>query len=198
MVHHRLHLRVDGNLPGRCIVQVSSGKSLPARAKVVVLKDADVGTGSAAVAGGRFQTVAFRSHGILRTGQVVTETRSDESGRFQIIGLRPGSYSVVATGRDTVGVSLLTVLPYEANMAKEKSFLNITMVSSAEDGQTQQEQEIVYPYAMEGEAIGVGGGAAGGGGGGIMSGLAGLAGVSGLAGLGGLGGGTPPATPEHP
>jgi hypothetical protein len=166
---------VTKNLPGDARVSLTSAKSaspaaprrnLPLKAKI-----------------------AF-----LQGSQVVNEVESDEFGRFQVVGLRPGVYSVVAVGRDSVGTASVELLPYQPKLSKELTVLTIALAEPlGEDAERRPPEEYAVPDAggMVGGTVG------GGGGGGSMAALAGLAGLAGLGGLGGGGGGAP-ASPVVP
>ncbi len=187
---HTVSLRVDGNLAGRVCTMDATGQRTPARARVA----------------------------LVRNGQIVGSTRSDETGHFQVPGIRPGVYSVIAVGNDGFGAFAVHVLPFDrgavldntrpfdGGSAADPSLLDITMVPfsdyqlamalAAEEmpGAFGQPVTEVPPAATTPEAE-----AGGGGGGG--EGFAPLMGLSGLAGLGAGGGRAgegPQASPSRP
>jgi hypothetical protein len=80
-----VRLRVDGNLAGKATTMDDVGAGIPVRGKI---------------------------H-FIRYGKVVTSARIEETGAFQVIGLEPGVYSVVAVGSGGVGVTRVQVLPFQ-------------------------------------------------------------------------------------
>jgi hypothetical protein len=80
---HEMSLGPDGNIPGNLRVFDESGALVPARVKLFFLRD----------------------------GQVVTQTMPNEQGDFQISGLQPGTYSVVAAGQSGFAAMGVRVLP---------------------------------------------------------------------------------------
>jgi len=174
---HRVHLAVDGNVPGSVKVLDKLDMPMPVRAAISVFRD----------------------------GLLVSTTHSNEQGRFQLPGLLPGVYSVIADAGRNMGVFAVEVLPHKraaiaaapvaltaaASEGSEDGETTLDLLLSAETDDTSTEVAPMQPlYAP----MMSGGGGGGGGGGGMLLGLAGLAG---LAGLGGLGGGSAasPATP---
>ena len=183
---HNVYLRVDKNLAGRASLLGPSAERLPARVRI-----------------------AF-----VRGGQVVQSTRSGEGGLFQVPGLAPGLYSVIAAGREGVGVCAVSVLPYQAaegmsrptasqagavrarsaafeadsppKPAGDQTLLDITLIPASD-------VEVLLAMLAEevpeiGPPVGAASGATtggGGGGGGAGLGLLGLGGLGGLAGLAG-------------
>jgi hypothetical protein len=55
---------------------------------------------------GAFQTVQAQIS-IVKNGQIVAATRTDEAGHFQLVGVQPGIYSLIANGPNTYS-SLVT------------------------------------------------------------------------------------------
>lgn len=172
---YRVHLAVDGHVPGSVKILDKGGVLTPVRATVSVFQN----------------------------GLLLTTTHSNERGHFQLPGLRPGTYSVIADAGRYMGVFAVEVLP----PVKEKAAIapvaltttasedtpdgemTLDLVLSNEvDDETEDEPPFVDGYPM------MSGGGGGGGGGGALAGLLGLAGLAGLGGLGG-GGGASPATP---
>lgn len=159
----RVHLAVDKNLPGRVLIRLDvPGKVKSMRAKIT----------------------------FLQNGQIVNEVRSDDTGRFQVIGLQPGVYSVAAIAPNAAGAALVEVLPYRPNLSRDLTLLELTL----DDPPPESSDPPPAPMAMPMASSPSGGGGGGGGGFGALAGLAGLAGLSGLA---GLGGGTT-ASPHRP
>ena len=150
-----VYLRVDGNLAGRVSILDASGNRAPARAHV-----------------------AF-----LQSGQTVRAADSDEQGRFQVAGLEPGVYSVIASGPDGFAAASVQVLAYAQDVPKEQLTLNLTLVPAGEAdslsallAQTPKDP----PLATQGASGGGGGGGFGGGGGagwGILGAALGAAGL---------------------
>jgi hypothetical protein len=172
---YRVHLAVDGHVPGSVKILGKAGVLTPVRATVSVFQN----------------------------GLLLTTTHSNERGHFQLPGLRPGTYSVIADAGRYMGVFTVEVLPYK----KEKAAVTPVSLTAAEgeetpdgemtldlvlanevDDETEDELPIVDGYPM------MSGGGGGGGGGGALAGLLGLVGLAGLGGIGG-GGGASPATP---
>lgn len=81
--NHELPVRADGNLPGELRVFDESGNLVPARVRLFFLQD----------------------------GETIVQTRPDEQGNFQVVGLTPGVYSVVAAGPEGFGAFSVRVLP---------------------------------------------------------------------------------------
>lgn len=188
----RVHLAVDGNLPGRVVrAEALVKKSLAGEAKVTLASNK---AGKPMTPG---KNVPVRAKiWFFQNGQVVNEVKSDPSGRFQVVGLTPGKYSVVAMGEGAAGAVSVELLPYQPDLAKESTVLTIALgepptEENAEE--TRQEEFVEYGFPSGGGAVGGAGG-----GGGAMLGLVGLAGLGGLGGLGGGGGGGPPASPVVP
>lgn len=172
---YRVHLAVDGHVPGSVKVLGKSGVLAPVRATVSVFQN----------------------------GLLLTTTHSNERGHFQLPGLRPGTYSVIADAGRHMGVFAVEVLPCRKEKAAiapvaltttageetPDGEMTLDLVLSNEvDDETEDESPIVDGYPM------MSGGGGGGGGGGALAGLLGLAGLAGLGGLG-SGGGASPATP---
>ena len=170
--YHAVHLRVDGNLAGRVRAMDASGKLVPLRATISFVQD----------------------------GRAVATVRSDESGHFQAVGLRPGTYSVVAIcrsgpgdGRQYVGAFSVRVLAFEETAPKDKLLLDITLMP-ADDLLKLLGLEAPPPAPTPEAPMPYGGGGGGGGGGGLGA----LLGLAGLGGLAGLAGGEGLASPHVP
>jgi len=180
-----IRLRVDGNLAGRVCALDPTGQYVPVRAKV-----------------------AF-----IRNAQVIGSARTDEMGNFQVSGLRPGVYSLIAVAREGLAAVSVRVLPFERAAADPTRLFD-----GAEAAEPPLLEIAVIPFsdyqlAMSLVAEELGGfpgqpaaappapqapqaGAPGGGGEGFAP-LLGLGGLAGLAGLGGAAGGAP-ASPSKP
>lgn len=171
---YRVHLAVDGHIPGSVKVLGKAGALTSVRATVSVFQN----------------------------GLLLTTTHSNERGHFQLPGLRPGSYSVIADAGKHMGVFAVEVLAYK----KEGAVIApVALAAAAGEGAPEGEAalDLVLSNELDGEAeeelpnlesypMMSGGG---GGGGGALAGLLGLAGLAGLGGLGGGGGAASPATP---
>ena len=188
---HSIPLRVDGNLAGRVGMLDSMGQHVPARVRVT----------------------------FVRNAQVVGSARSDETGAFQVPGLRPGVYSLIAVGKDGFGACSIRVLPFAGGnldptrplyggAALEPPLLEMTLIPLSdymlattlisEEAPGVLGQPITLPPAvMTSTPEAVAGGGGGGGGEGFAP-LMGLSGLAGLAGLGGGGAGGAPASPSKP
>ncbi len=147
-----VHLRVDGNLAGRLSMIDPSGKRIPARANV----------------------------SFLQNGQVVASAQSDEFGRFQVTGLRPGVYSVIASGPDGFAAVSVQVLPFAADASKEQVTLELTLVPLGDTLSDMLAGETTAAAATtpSGATGGSGGGGGGGGGFGLLAAGLGIAGLS--------------------
>lgn len=162
-----VHLMVDGNFAGRAFVLDGLGKPRPVRARIA----------------------------LVRGGQVVASTQADEWGRYQIVGVQPGVYSVLAAANDYVAAATVHVLAFEPNGANNPAMLSISLLPSSE---IQMLKAMMGPVAPAAAAVpaatpaagaATGGAAAVGGGMGGMLGAAGAGlGAAGLAGGGGEGG----------
>ncbi len=140
-----LRLWIDGNLPGRVMQRDNGGVEVPARA-----------------------TISFR-----QDGEVLYQTRSDEGGYFQVVGVEPGIYSVVVSGPAGSAALMVEVLPYDAELFEELR-LEIVLDQTAQPGEAAPPNPSpVPPMAMPPAAAG--------GGGGGLSALGVAAGVAGLA-----------------
>lgn len=188
----RVHLAVDGNLPGRVVrAETLVAKTQSGEAKVTLASNK---TGKLPTPGKNLPVRA--KVWFFQDGQVVNEVKSDESGRFQVVGLKPGKYSVVAAGQGAAGAANVELLPYQPDLTKDLTVLTIALgepptEENAEE--TRQGELVEYGIPSGGGAVGGAGG-----GGGAMLGLVGLAGLGGLGGLGGGGGGGVPASPVVP
>ena len=184
---HNVYLRVDGCLAGRTSLLGPSGERTPARVRIA----------------------------LVQGGQVVQSTRSGEGGLFQVPRVAPGVYSVIAAGREGVGLCAVRVLPYQPADAMsrptalqagaatvrtvalqggppqqplgDQTLLDITLVpiSDVEVLSAILAEELPEVGLPIGVPSGVSGGCGGGGGGGAGLGLLGLGGLGGLAGLAG-------------
>ncbi len=172
---HRVHLAVDGFIPGSVKVLDKLGTLMPVRATISV----------------------------FQKGLLLTTTQSNEQGRFQLPGLRPGTYSVIADAGRHMGVFVIEVIPYRANSPTLSPVAFTAAEEGAQDGEMALDlvlstevddqpptEQIVEDYGYPDMS----GGGGGHGGGGMLAALAGLAGLAGLGGLGGSG----DATPAHP
>jgi len=188
----RVHIAVDGNLPGRVVrAETLVTKTLAGQTKATLASN----KAARPLTPGKNVPVRAKIW-FFQNGQVVNEIKSDPSGRFQVVGLTPGKYSVVAMGEGAAGAVSVELLPYQPDLAKELTVLTIALGESpAEEDAEETRQEAFVEYGIP-SGGGVAGGA--GGGGGAMLGLVGLAGLGGLGGLGGGGGGGPPASPVVP
>jgi hypothetical protein len=99
-----IYLRVDGNLAGRVSILDALGNRVPARAHV----------------------------SFLQSAQTVRAADSDEQGRFQVAGLEPGVFSVIASGPDGFAAASVQVLAYAQDAPKEQLTLNLTLVPAGE------------------------------------------------------------------
>ncbi len=88
------HLRIDGNLIGR-VMNVNNGEILP-----------------------EVTQVSF-----AQNGQYVASVRSDEWGYFQVVGLRPGIYSVMTVSARGFSVLALRVMPFESKEGPQQQTL---------------------------------------------------------------------------
>jgi hypothetical protein len=183
---HNVYLRVDGCLAGRTSLLGPSGERNPARVRIA----------------------------LVQGGQVVQSIRCGEGGLFQAPRVAPGVYSVIAAGREGVGICAVRVLPYQAAEATsqptalkagaatvrtvalqggpsqqplaDQSLLDITLIpaSDVEALSAILAEELPGIAPPVGVPAGISGGG-GGGGGGAGLGLLGLGGLGGLAGLAG-------------
>ncbi len=172
----RVHLAVDGNVPGSVKVQTKLGTPMPVRATISVFRD----------------------------GLLVSTTHANEQGRFQLPGLLAGTYSVIADASSHMGVFAVEVLPYKREATAVTPVALTAAGEGSPDGEmsldlvlaTEADDEPMDPLLVDPMYAPMmsGGGGGGGGGGGMLLGLAGLAGLAGLGGLGG-GGTASSATP---
>ena len=142
-----LRLWIDGNLPGRVVQRGNGGLEFPAQA-----------------------TISFR-----QDGEVLYQTRSDERGFFQVVGVEPGIYAVTATGPAGSAALMVEVLPYDAELFEDQR-LDILLDSAAVPGEGP-----VAPPTAPPPPLMMMPAAAGGGGGGGLSALGVAAGIAGLA-----------------
>ena len=137
-----IYLRVDGNLAGRVSILDASGNRVPARAHV----------------------------SFLQSAQTVRAADSDEQGRFQVAGLEPGVFSVIASGPDGFAAASVQVLPYAQDAPKEQLTLNLTLVPASEADSLSAllaDSEGIAPLSTQGAGGCCGGGGGGGGFGGV-------------------------------
>jgi hypothetical protein len=80
---HELSLGVDGNLPGNLRVFDDNGKLIPARVKLY----------------------------FLQAGKVVSQSTPNDDGDFQAVGLKPGTFSLVAAGQSGFAALGVRILP---------------------------------------------------------------------------------------
>jgi hypothetical protein len=80
---HELSLSSDGNLPGNLRVFDDNGKLIPARVKLY----------------------------FLNGGKVVAQTTPNQDGDFQAVGLKSGTYSLVAAGQSGFAAMGIRILP---------------------------------------------------------------------------------------
>ena len=95
-----VHLQVDGNLKGQLVVLDAAGKPTPAQGKV----------------------------SFLQNGQVVAAAQTDSNGVFQVPGLKPGVYSVLASGPEGFAAMTVQVSPYAADAPAAQLTLEMTLV----------------------------------------------------------------------
>jgi hypothetical protein len=169
---HVVYQQVDGNVSGRLSRFDASGSLVPVRANIHFIRD----------------------------GIRVSLARSDERGRFQAVGLRPGVYSVIAVSREGFGVESILIRPFAEGAvrvqptASEVGFARYTPLSLEMTLIPLDEFELLagmlnegvvdVPVAQPALPAGGGGGAFGGGrfgGARFGRGLGGLLGVAGLA-----------------
>ena len=145
-----VHLRVDGNLAGRVSVLTPDGKRVPARAHV----------------------------SFLQSGQIRGAADTDEQGRFQVNGLQPGVYSVLASGPDGFAAVSVQVLPYSPDAPKERLTLDLTLVPPGDDlSDLLAQAPVGVPIGSQGVPMSGGGGSGGGGGWGLLGVALGAAGL---------------------
>lgn len=65
---------------------------------------------------GSDQAVAMAAVQLLRNGQVIAETQSDEAGNFELTGVKPGVYAIRARGENSYASFALHALPAEARV----------------------------------------------------------------------------------
>lgn len=138
-----VHLQVDGNLKGKLSILDSAGKPSPAQAKIT----------------------------FLQNGQVVATAQADAGGVFQVPGLKPGVYSVIASGPDGFAATTVQVLPFAGDAPAAELTLNMTLVplngaDALSDLLAQTPADTPAP-CVDPAAYGCGGGYGGGGGGGL-------------------------------
>ena len=177
---HMVHLQNDGNLVGRVGVFDAAGVRRPVLARIAFAKE----------------------------GQLLQTVRSDEWGRFQVTGLKPGVYSALIVGQGVFGAFQVKVAQFKETALTEELFLDATLVPVADApvfgqliaSETNMMSEF-FPGIAPTAALGAGApvaataaaGAAAGGGmglGGMLGALGALGFGGGGSGVGG-GGGTP-------
>lgn len=168
---HELSLTSDGTIPGNLRVFDENGSLVPARVKLF----------------------------FVREGQVVSQTLPNEQGDFQVTGLQPGIYSVIAAGQSgfaAMGVRILPP-PNRPEAPKANTIGKVREVSQPLGLQFRMNLPLIQPVDVRtafqlasqqnagglgsfpgGTPFGTGGGALGGGGGGGVGG--GLGGAGGL------------------
>jgi len=149
-----VYLRVDGNLAGRVSILDPSGKRVPAKAHV----------------------------SFLQGGQTVRAADVDEQGRFQVAGLEPGVFSVIASGPDGFAAASVQILAYAQDAPKEQLTLNLTLVPAGEADSlsallAQTPKDPPLSTQGVGASSGGGGGFGGGGGWGLLGAALGAAGL---------------------
>jgi len=173
---HTAWLRADGNLAGRVCVLDSLGSLRPTRAKVSFVQGGQVIASVRTDELGRFQVV-----GLLAKSQ-------ERAGSFQVPGVHPGVYSVIASGPEGVAAFGVRVVSFDENAPTGHRVLNIALIPVTDTELLTKQTAPVGPvppvYTPEAAGVMSGGGGAGGGGLGALLGLAGLG-----AGLGAGGGG---------
>jgi hypothetical protein len=156
-----VHLQKDGYLRGKLNVLDSAGRPSPAKGKV----------------------------SFLQNGQVVAVAQVDLGGVFQAAGLKPGVYSVIASGPDGFAAMTVQVLPYVEN-APPAELVSLDMTLVPLDGADALSDLLAQtppgtPAPPADPAAYGGGGYGGGGGGGGGLGALGIVGAAlGAAGLG--------------
>jgi hypothetical protein len=163
-----MQLGIDGNIPGQVRMFNPSGNLAPIRAEVY----------------------------FVQGGKVAVSASSDEWGRFQAVGLRPGVYSVMAVSREGFCAVSIAVDPYGARAATQRPIvsevslsvqippsLDLTLVPTAEFDLLAGMLAEAFAESVAGRPAAAGGFAGGGGGGGGgAGGLGALLGAAGLAG----------------
>ncbi len=135
----------------------------------------------------------------VQDGTVIASATSDGFGRFQVTGLQPGTYSVLAYGPDGVAAFSAQVLPpslqviptAEGAAADSSTTLTMNLVSTPDANtldQTGENSNTSSSTAVTGTPLDTGLPAPGGGGGNDAGGMLGALGALGA--LGGLGGAT--------
>ena len=101
---HAVRLRVDGNLAGRVSVINGSGALQPLRAAISFVQD----------------------------GQQIGLARSDERGRFQAVGLRPGVFSVLAEGAGQIAAFSVEIAPFDESGPEDRLLLDMTLMPASD------------------------------------------------------------------
>ena len=101
---HLVHLQNDGNLVGRVGVFDAAGVRRPVQVRIAFAKD----------------------------GQLLQTVRSDEWGRFQVAGLKPGVYSALMVGQGVFGAFQVKVAQFTETALTEELFLDATLVPVAD------------------------------------------------------------------
>ena len=117
-----IYLGSDGNLAGRVFLLTPQGTRVPVQGDVSFVQD----------------------------GRVVLQTRSDDRGMYQAVGLRPGVYSVVVMSDAGGSVSQVQVLPFDPNAEPTAMILELPVVPGTDMQMLTQMlgQQIVPPPAM--------------------------------------------------
>ena len=151
-----VHLQVDGNLKGKLSILDSAGKPSPAQAKIT----------------------------FLQNGQVVATAQADAGGVFQVPGLKPGVYSVIASGPDGFAATTVQVLPFAGDAPAAELTLNMTLVPLNEADALSDLLAQTPPGTpappVDPPAYGGGGGGGGGGGLGALGMIGGALGAVGM------------------
>lgn len=132
-----VHLQVDGNLKGRLNTVDSSGKPSPTQGKV----------------------------SFLQNGQVIAAVQADVGGVFQVPGLKPGVYSVIASGPEGFAAMTVQVLPFVAELPDAEKTLEMTLVPLNEADALSSLLAQTPPGNPVPPGVAAGGGGYGGGGG---------------------------------
>jgi hypothetical protein len=84
----------------------------------------------------------------VRSARLVATAGSDEFGRFQIIGLTPGVYSVGAKGPGGITVFAVPILPFEPNLPGAESILSVKLISQSDYGLLPAPPKPVVPTVL--------------------------------------------------
>jgi hypothetical protein len=145
---------------------------------------------------------------IVKNGQIVASTRTDESGHFQLVGVQPGTYSLIANGPTGAAAFEIQVLPVTggvngaAGVADAGTLLDVDLIPMSDFNLLMQAMGATpagtpgIPTAGTPAPAPAGGG--GGGAGGLGAALGAGAAAAGLAGGAAGGAGGAPASPSTP